>query len=241
MYVESFHRVLKIVYLKSKQIRRVDCLMSVLLRFAKDKAFDQISKLEKGKFTHCIKEIVKQHRSAEEMRRKNNSDSLVKNIDNSSWLVSSQSSEDKVYTVKSVLQECSCQLKCSLCNSCVHMYICTCADSHLQTTVCKHSHLVQLHLNSSSSLEMLPENEQEGDSAQTITESCTDGHDGTNNEKAELESAGYFVDILKSSCDTSLNSQKKAISDALYELQILAHSSVNHEVLLTAKKHVMHL
>ena len=67
MYVESFHRVLKIVYLESKQNRRVDHLLSVLLRFAKDKAFDQISKLEKGKSTHRIKEIVKRHRSAEEM------------------------------------------------------------------------------------------------------------------------------------------------------------------------------
>ena len=72
-----------------------------------------------------------------------------------------------------------------------------------------------------------------------ITESCTDGHDGTNNEKAELESAGYFVDNLKSSCDTSLNTQKKAVSDALYELQTLVDSFVNHEALLTAKKHVM--
>ena len=67
MYVETFHRVLKVVYLDSKQNRRVDYLLTVLLRFAKDKAFEQIQKLEKGKSSHRIKEINKRHGSAEEM------------------------------------------------------------------------------------------------------------------------------------------------------------------------------
>ena len=67
MYVESFHCVLKIVYLDSKQNCRVDHLLTVLLRFARDKAFEQIQKMEKGKSSHRIKEINKRHGSAEEM------------------------------------------------------------------------------------------------------------------------------------------------------------------------------
>ena len=40
MYVETFHRVLKVVYLDSKQNRRMDHFLTVLLRFARDKVFE---------------------------------------------------------------------------------------------------------------------------------------------------------------------------------------------------------
>lgn len=85
----------------------------------------------------------------------------------------------------------------------------TCADSHLQSTVCKHSHLVQLHINHSRSL----------DPSQAIASSTSSATDVTSGTDNELESAEYFIDILKSSCDSSLNTQKRSISDALYELQ----------------------
>ena len=54
MHIESFHRVLKIVYLQHKHNRRVDYLIYVLLKIARDKAFDHIQKIEKGKVTHRI-------------------------------------------------------------------------------------------------------------------------------------------------------------------------------------------
>ena len=44
MHIESFHRVLKIVYLQHKHNRRVDYLIYVLLKIARDKAFDHIQK-----------------------------------------------------------------------------------------------------------------------------------------------------------------------------------------------------
>ena len=48
MYVETFHCVLKVVYLDSKQNRRMNHLLTVLLCLARDKAFERIQKLEKG-------------------------------------------------------------------------------------------------------------------------------------------------------------------------------------------------
>ena len=54
MHIESFHLVLKIVYLQHKHNRRVDYLIYILLRNVRDKAFDQLQKLEKGKLTHRI-------------------------------------------------------------------------------------------------------------------------------------------------------------------------------------------
>ena len=146
MYCESFRRLLKIVYLDSKQNLRVDRLLAVLLRFAKDKAFECIQKLEKGKSSHRMKEILKRHKSALEMV----SDGAAPHQESeNSWQVHSQSSE-QVYTVTRVKRECSCLLHCVDCHACIHMFTCFCANAHLQSTVCKHSHVVQLFLHERS-------------------------------------------------------------------------------------------
>ena len=64
MFLEAFHRTLKVVYMQQKQNRRVDFLLHTLLKIAKDKIFDRVIKLEKGKFTHRVSEINKRHKSA---------------------------------------------------------------------------------------------------------------------------------------------------------------------------------
>ena len=41
-----------------------------------------------------------------------------------------------------------CQLKCIKCQTavCIHQYICTCPDSLIQSTMCKHIHLLQCYI-----------------------------------------------------------------------------------------------
>ena len=68
MYSESFHHLLKVVYLNSKQNRRVDHILSVLLQISKDKAFERMCKLEgKCKSSHRLCKINKHHKSAMEL------------------------------------------------------------------------------------------------------------------------------------------------------------------------------
>ena len=58
MHIESFHRLVKVVYLHQKQNRRIDALLSVLLKLSRDKAFERLQKLEKGKNSYrVIKDI----------------------------------------------------------------------------------------------------------------------------------------------------------------------------------------
>ena len=57
MFLEAFHRTLKVVYMQQKQNRRVDFLLHTLLKIV-----DQITKLEKGKFSHRIAEINKRQK-----------------------------------------------------------------------------------------------------------------------------------------------------------------------------------
>lgn len=51
MYTESFHRLLKVVYLNNKQNRRIDRLIFILLRIARNLATTEV---EMGKMTHTV-------------------------------------------------------------------------------------------------------------------------------------------------------------------------------------------
>ena len=57
MYVEAFHRVLKYVYLKGKVNKRLDNCIGILLKLARDKGFERIAKMEKGKISERITQI----------------------------------------------------------------------------------------------------------------------------------------------------------------------------------------
>ena len=61
MFTESFHRVLKHVYLKGTVNKRMDTLIHVLMRYTRDKAFDRLLKAEKGKTTNRASETLKRH------------------------------------------------------------------------------------------------------------------------------------------------------------------------------------
>ena len=62
MYSEAFHRVLKIVYLHHKRNKWLDHLIHIVLKISRDKAFEQLQKLEKGKTSQRICEINKRHK-----------------------------------------------------------------------------------------------------------------------------------------------------------------------------------
>ena len=65
MFVEAFHRVLKIVvYLEHKQNRQLDVLINILMKVARDKIFERLLKREKGKQTHRVCDILKRHKTA---------------------------------------------------------------------------------------------------------------------------------------------------------------------------------
>lgn len=138
MFAESFHRVLKHVYLKGKINKRMDVFINVLLRYSRDKAFDRILKVEKGKTTKRCSDIIKRHNRSLKIPVE-----LVQALDkNSKWLVKSNTTP----TTYSVEKKISCGnnycIRCRPCGICIHEYICTCPDSLLRGTICKHIHLV---------------------------------------------------------------------------------------------------
>ena len=140
MHLENFHRLLKTVYMEGKHNRRIDQLLSTLLHVARDKAYERLIKVEKGKVTHRISEINRRHQRAQEMLSHG---SEVKKVAECTWVVQSSQLDD-IHTVKKLAEECDCKLICGHCKACVHMYTCTCMDSLIHATVCKHSHIAHM-------------------------------------------------------------------------------------------------
>ena len=141
MFVEAFHRKLKIVYLENKQNRRLDKLIFTLVKLSRDIIFEGLRKDEIGKQTHRKREISKRCSTAQKL--KNEGVNPYLNGENS-WSVQSSTRGDVSYTVSLSVPSCYCQLKCRTCAACVHMYTCTCVDYAVHYTVCKHVHLVHL-------------------------------------------------------------------------------------------------
>ena len=139
MYVEAFHRVLKYIYMKGRVNKRLDKCLHVLLKLARDKGFERLVKMEKGKNTERINMIRTRHQSSLKL-----SFSQVHNTNQAStWEVVS-SETTNMYSVTLIQSTCphNCSIRCSECNICVHMFICNCADALIKSSICKHIHLV---------------------------------------------------------------------------------------------------
>ena len=144
MYVEAFHRTFKHNYLKGKFNKRVDTCLLNLLKFIRDKTYERTIKLPKGKLTTRIREIQIRHAAASRMKVED-----VKSKGRGEWEVKSEDGKRdyNVQQVNEVCPESNCSLKCHSCNNtCPHTFSCTCIDSLMHGTVCKHVHQVSMLL-----------------------------------------------------------------------------------------------
>lgn len=140
MHVEAFHRLVKSVYFQQKQNRRVDCLLNVLLRLTRDKAFERLQKNEQSKVTYRQSEMNKRHVNAEKCI----AGIKISSLSETCWSIKSQ--EGNTYSIQKE-KPCPCPLKCFHCGVCTHMYSCTCLDNLLHCTACKHIHVLHMQLN----------------------------------------------------------------------------------------------
>lgn len=216
MSVESFHCLLKVVYLEGKHNRRIDHLLSTLLQIARDKVYDRLIKTEKGKSTHRICEINKRHRSAIEMKQH----TPVLQVEELVWKVPSASKEGVFYTVCRVTESCDCKLRCGFCGTCIHMYNCSCIDSAIHSTVCKHSHLVQLHVTGACESHM--------------AHTQDDSQYGSHSSSQPDNSLDYFAQVLSSNKVSPSQQQVKSLKNEmtvlLNQVQIMSGDTNDSEV-----------
>ena len=143
MFVESFHRTLKIVSLNHKKNRRIDMLLITLIKVARSKAFEHFKKQEYEKVTHRISEIMKRHNVATNL----SPNTITEVTPDKEWKVTSSSDRNEQYSVvkHDESDQCSCKILCRVCCICPHTYTCECMDALVHATVCKHQHLVHMN------------------------------------------------------------------------------------------------
>ena len=208
MFVESFHRTLKVVYLQQKHNRRIDFLLHTLLKIARDKVFEHLTKFEKGKYSHRVSEINKRHKAAMNMLplRK-----YVTDVNKSAWSAPSARDSSIKYTVHLLQETCDCRLRCSTCGVCVHMYTCSCIDSTLHATVCKHIHFLKILAMETS---------------------------GTRSTNSTVEYFSNLLDKGNNIGETELSTLCPQILTKINELTVLVRTCKNVDALKTSSKHL---
>lgn len=130
MMVEAFHRVFKYNYLKGKYNKRVDYCLVNLLKYTRDKLFERLIKLTKGKSTGKLKIIQDRHSRSTKLP----TESVECTISDCKLKIESGNSSS-IYIVSKQQHTCTddtCQLRCTECST----------DSGMHTTV--HIHLPRL-------------------------------------------------------------------------------------------------
>ena len=212
MMLESFHRKLKVCYLGNKQNRRIDSLLYVIMRISRNLIFECFIKDEKGKITHRISEINKRHKSAVQLF----SDGVRVIKSGSEWKIVSQSARGETYLIREMVTDCMCKQRCIKCNLCVHMYSCSCMDSAIHATICKHVHLMRLQLSDSESTHHNPEH-----------------HDDPKTCSAILPLENYTAGV-----GTDSAVREKAINEKLLLLTSMVDSCSNSDALGAVSKHL---
>ncbi|KAH9378978.1 hypothetical protein HPB48_007166 [Haemaphysalis longicornis] len=140
MRLEALHKLLKYCYLDGQQNKRVDKLISVLLKLTRNKIFDRLIKLIKNAETESQRKVTERHNGGLKIAA-----SRVSSAGIAQWTVQSQSQPATMYVVTSqsggMCQE-SCSFACPRCRVCAHNTTCSCPDNELRRNLCKHIHAV---------------------------------------------------------------------------------------------------
>lgn len=225
MHIEAFHRVLKVVYLHHKQNRRVDHLLLILLKIARDKCFERLRKTEQGKKTYRICDVNRRHKKAVSIDQ----DLVSTTTEDKKWIAKSSTTAGVSYVIQSVAESCQCQLRCSACNVCPHLYTCSCLDSTIHATACKHVHLIHMKFNTLTSTK-----QQASDNLKLTNNSQTDMNHCDN----PIDSTAYYTSLLTQSGTSNLNRSRDKLQLKLNELQVLISKCDELNALKSANTHV---
>lgn len=140
MHLEAMHRVLKHVHLQGRKVRRLDNSIHALMKFLRAKMSDRLVKIYRGKWNRHIGGIRKRHDASRNL----GADICSCVTENMIYTVIGNNK--LVYTVRQSQpvshNYSSCALVCNECKICVHSFTCSCLDSGLHVTICKHIHHV---------------------------------------------------------------------------------------------------
>ncbi|GFS58374.1 uncharacterized protein NPIL_419901 [Nephila pilipes] len=143
IYLESLHHTIlycsRMIGKKELKHYRMKKLLLVLMKWLRYKMLDRFTSLEDEERMTLAKNNIS---SCHELGLEISSDTIT-SLSDKTWLILSEEVEDKVYVTRD-FESCPelCDLKCSACDVCVHMFSCTCLQSLVNANMCPHIHAV---------------------------------------------------------------------------------------------------
>ena len=125
MFGVAFYRIFKYTCFKGKANNRLDKCLVNLVKFNRDKIFERIKKLSKGKLNQKFSMIQSRHCNS-----LNLDFGSINQSEENSWIHKSEDGK-RSYTVTLYSQrfdDGQCSLKFSNCNICIHTCTCSCVD-----------------------------------------------------------------------------------------------------------------
>jgi len=131
--------VLKYIYLKGRVNKHLDKCIGILMKLARDKGFERLVKLEKGKNSERIHHIRVRHQESLKM-----SVSLITEMEEYLTWEAHSADGKNIYHISQLNKLCpyNCSISCADCHICIHMFSCNCPDALIRATICKHVHLL---------------------------------------------------------------------------------------------------
>ncbi|KAF8774308.1 uncharacterized protein LOC129985173 [Argiope bruennichi] len=136
IYLESFHKVLKHIYLEGKKIKRIDKTLNALMKLTKDKIFEKISNIAKK-----VPITLSNVNQVDVQNSLISSEMIIPVNGNAEWNVTASQESSFHYIVREVTEPICSTCKCSplyLESICVHKYECTCYDNLINCNICEH-------------------------------------------------------------------------------------------------------
>ncbi|XP_075542687.1 uncharacterized protein LOC142576437 [Dermacentor variabilis] len=139
MHLDALHKVLKHWHAQEKADKRVDKLVSSLLKVTRDTVFDHLAR-----FVGNAEIEFERATRARHTKGLNIEPNQIGIVAFRQWAVNSQTYDTTTYAVTLERAKCcdACRLGCAACKVCIHNVTCACADYELRRNLCKHIHAV---------------------------------------------------------------------------------------------------
>lgn len=142
IHLEIMHRTFRYCCREGRK-KRLDKFIFTIMKLVRDKMLDRLTNMiDKDRIELAIETINVCHNLGLEILPDN-----ITALSEKTWLIRTET-DDENYYVMLENPTCPehCSLKCSECDICVHMYICSCIHNLINANLCQHIHAVVWHL-----------------------------------------------------------------------------------------------
>lgn len=143
IHLEIMHRTFRYCCREGRK-KRLDKFIFAIMKLVRDKMLDRLTNMmDSDRIELALETINVCHSLGLEI-----APDQITALSEKTWLIRTDHDDDENYYVMLENSTCPehCNLKCSECDICVHMYTCSCIHNLINANLCQHIHAVVWHL-----------------------------------------------------------------------------------------------